>query len=83
MIVCRLSPLGVASVIMSKILSVENLGTVVSNLGLFIVTVVVGVFIYQWFIQNFFYFLFTRKNPLTFYFHLLEPWVTSFATAST
>ncbi|XP_063845727.1 excitatory amino acid transporter-like isoform X2 [Scylla paramamosain] len=78
-----LSPLGVASVIMSKILSVENLGTVMSNLGLFIVTVVVGVFIYQWIIQNLLYFIFTRKNPLQFYFHLLEPWVTSFATAST
>ncbi|XP_069175892.1 excitatory amino acid transporter-like isoform X2 [Procambarus clarkii] len=78
-----LSPIGVASVIMSKILSVENLGTVMSNLGLFIVTVVVGVFIYQWIIQNLFYFLFTRRNPFTFYFNLLEPWVTSFATAST
>ncbi|KAG0728391.1 Excitatory amino acid transporter 2 [Chionoecetes opilio] len=78
-----LSPLGVASVIMSKILSVENLSTVMSNLGLFIVTVVVGVFIYQWIIQNFLYFIFTRRNPLHFYFSLLEPWVTSFATAST
>ncbi|XP_042243533.1 excitatory amino acid transporter-like isoform X2 [Homarus americanus] len=78
-----LSPIGVASVIMSKILSVDNLGTVMSNLGLFIVTVVVGVFIYQWIIQNLLYFLFTHRNPFTFYFHLLEPWVTSFATAST
>lgn len=78
-----LSPLGVASVIMSKILSVEKLATVMSNLGLFIVTVVVGVFIYQWIIQNLIYFIFTRRNPFEFYFHLLEPWVTSFATAST
>ena len=75
--------MGVASVIMSKILSVENLGTVMSNLGLFIVTVVVGVLFYQWIIQNLLYFIFTRKNPLQFYFNLLEPWVTSFATAST
>lgn len=68
---------------MSKILSVEKLATVMSNLGLFIVTVVVGVLFYQWFIQNLLYFLFTRRNPITFYFNLLEPWVTSFATAST
>ncbi|CAL4122145.1 unnamed protein product [Meganyctiphanes norvegica] len=78
-----LSPLGVASVIMSKILSVDNLGTVMSNLGLFIVTVVIGVFIWQWIIQNLLYFLFVRRNPINFYFNLLEPWVTSFATAST
>lgn len=68
---------------MSKILSVDKLATVMSNLGLFIVTVVVGVLFYQWFIQNLLYFLFTRRNPITFYFNLLEPWVTSFATAST
>ncbi|KAK3866235.1 hypothetical protein Pcinc_028213 [Petrolisthes cinctipes] len=78
-----LSPLGVASVIMSKILSVDKLATVMSNLGLFIVTVVVGVLMYQWIIQNLLYFLFTRRNPINFYFNLLEPWVTSFATAST
>ncbi|XP_064089413.1 excitatory amino acid transporter-like isoform X2 [Macrobrachium nipponense] len=78
-----LSPLGVASVIMSKILSVENLGTVMSNLGLFIVTVVVGVLIWQWVFQNLIYFLFTHRNPFHFYINLLEPWVTSFATAST
>lgn len=78
-----LSPLGVASVIMSKILSVDNLGTVMSNLGLFIVTVVVGVLIWQWVFQNLLYFLFTHRNPFHFYFNLLEPWVTAFATAST
>lgn len=78
-----LSPIGVASVIMSKILSVENLGTVMSNLGLFIITVVVGVFLWQWIFQNLIYFLFTHRNPFPFYFNLLEPWVTSFATAST
>ncbi|XP_042885881.1 excitatory amino acid transporter-like isoform X3 [Penaeus japonicus] len=78
-----LSPVGVASVIMSKILIVENLSTVMSNLGLFIVTVVVGVLIYQWLLQNLIYFLCTRRNPLSFYINLLEPWVTSFATAST
>ncbi|XP_076045976.1 excitatory amino acid transporter 2 isoform X3 [Oratosquilla oratoria] len=78
-----LSPVGVASVILSKILSVDNLGTVMSNLGLFIVTVVVGVLIYQWIIQNLLYFVFTRRNPFKFYFNLLEAWVTAFATAST
>merc|ERR1719315_656042 len=73
-----LSPVGVASVIMSKILTVDNLGTVMSNLGLFIVTVVTGVLIWQWFIQNLLYFIFVQRNPFHFYFNLLEAWVTSF-----
>ncbi|KAL7646191.1 UNVERIFIED_CONTAM: hypothetical protein RMT77_003092 [Armadillidium vulgare] len=78
-----LSPVGVASVIMSKILSVSNLGSVMSSLALFIVTVVVGVMIWQLIFQNLIYFIAVRKNPFPFYFNLLEAWVTSFATAST
>lgn len=78
-----LSPLGVASVIMSKILSVSNLYSVMSSLALFIITVVVGVMLWQVIFQNLIYFIAVRKNPFTFYLSLLEPWVTAFATAST
>lgn len=78
-----LSPVGVASVIMSKILSMDNLGSVMSSLALFIVTVVVGVMLWQLVFQNLIYFIAIRKNPFSFYFNLLEAWVTSFATAST
>jgi len=78
-----LSPVGVASVIMSKILTVEELSTVMSTLALFIVTCVVGILLYQIVFQNLLYLLIVRKNPFTFYFNLLEAWVTAFATAST
>lgn len=78
-----LSPIGVASVIMSKILSVDKLASVMSTLALFIVTVIIGVFIYQLIFQNLLYLLIVRKNPFKFYFNLLEAWVTGFATAST
>ena len=75
--------MGVASVIMSKILSVDQLSSVMSSLGLFIVTVVLGVMLWQLFFQNLIYFIAVRKNPFPFYFNLLEPWATAFATAST
>lgn len=78
-----LSPVGVASVIMSKILSVDKLATVMSTLALFILTCVVGIMLYQLVFQNLLYLLIVRKNPFKFYFHLLEAWVTAFATAST
>ena len=80
---CRLSPVGVASVIMSKILSVTELGSVMSTLSLFILTCVIGIMLYQIVFQNLLYLLIVRKNPFKFYFNLLEPWVTAFATAST
>ena len=69
--------------IMSKILSVDKLASVMSTLALFIVTVVLGVLLYQIVFQNLLYFFFVRKNPFKFYFNLLEAWVTAFATAST
>jgi len=78
-----LSPVGVASVIMSKILSVTELGSVMSTLSLFILTCVIGIMLYQIVFQNLLYLLIVRKNPFKFYFNLLEPWVTAFATAST
>jgi hypothetical protein len=42
-----ISPVGISSVICAKILGVVNLGSVMSQLGLFIVTVCSGIFIYQ------------------------------------
>ncbi|XP_018014723.1 excitatory amino acid transporter 2-like [Hyalella azteca] len=78
-----LSPVGVASVIMSKILAVDKLAAVMSTLALFIVTVIIGVFLYQLVFQNLLYLIIVRKNPFKFYFNLLEAWVTAFATAST
>jgi len=78
-----LSPVGVASVIMSKILSVDQLGTVMSTLALFIVTCVIGILLWQLVFQNLLYMIIVRKNPFKFFFNLLEAWVTAFATAST
>ena len=42
-----ISPVGISSVICAKILGVANLGSVMSQLGLFIFTVCSGIFIYQ------------------------------------
>ena len=42
-----ISPVGISSVICAKILGVANLGSVMSQLGLFIITVCSGIFIYQ------------------------------------
>ena len=42
-----ISPVGISSVICAKILGVAQLGSVMSQLGLFIFTVCSGIFIYQ------------------------------------
>ncbi|XP_022903383.1 excitatory amino acid transporter isoform X2 [Onthophagus taurus] len=77
------TPLGICSVIAGKILSVHDLGLVLTNLTWFIITVVVGVFFYQLIVIQSIYFLVIRKNPFKFYLGLFQGMITSFATAST
>ncbi|CAL8097297.1 unnamed protein product [Orchesella dallaii] len=77
------TPVGVASLICSKILSVVDIGTVVTQLGLFVLTVGVGILIYQIIILQLIYFAVTRKNPFRFYWGVLPATVTAFSTAST
>lgn len=79
----RVSPIGISSVICAKILSVANLSLVMSQLALFIVTVVGGVFLYQFTILQLIYFVFVRKNPFKFWMGLFQSWMTAFSTAST
>lgn len=78
-----LTPFGVSSVIAGKILSVQNLSVVMAQLLWFILTVAIGVFLYQWIILQLIYFIFVRKNPFKFYYGLLHPMLTAFAMAST
>ena len=62
---------------------VANISTVMSQLGLFIVTVCGGIFLYQFTFLQAIYFVIVRKNPFKFWCQLFQAWMTSFATAST
>eukprot|EP00092_Neocalanus_flemingeri_P040388 GFUD01043987.1.p1 GENE.GFUD01043987.1~~GFUD01043987.1.p1 ORF type:complete len:516 (-),score=93.80 GFUD01043987.1:82-1629(-) len=78
-----ISPIGISSVICAKILGVANLGSMMSQLGLFLITVCSGIFIYQFTFLQAIYFIFVRKNPFKFWWGLFQAWMTAFATAST
>lgn len=77
------SPVGIASIICGKILQVDDLPEVMEQLALFILTVIVGVFIYQLIIMQLIYLVIVRKNPWRFFWSLRDAWFTVFATAST
>jgi len=74
---------GISSVICAKILSVANLAHVMSQLALFILTVVGGIFLYQFTVLQLIYMAVVRKNPFKFWWGLFQAWMTAFATAST
>ncbi|XP_055613526.1 excitatory amino acid transporter [Uranotaenia lowii] len=78
-----LTPIGIGSVIAGKILAVNDISLVMTQLAWFIFTVLFGVLLYQWVIIQMIYFLFLRKNPFKFYLALIQPMLTAFATAST
>jgi len=82
-IIMWISPVGISSVICAKILAVDDLTSVMSQLGLFVITVCSGIFIYQFTILQAIYFVFVRKNPFKFWWGLFQAWMTAFATAST
>ena len=63
--------------------AVADIALVMSQLGMFILTAVSGVFLYQFVILQLIYLLIVRANPLRFWFGLAQAWVTAWATAST
>ncbi|XP_021916878.1 excitatory amino acid transporter-like isoform X3 [Zootermopsis nevadensis] len=78
-----LTPVGIISVICGKILSVGDLGLVLQQVGWFIFTVALGVFLYQFVIMQLIYFIIVRRNPYKYYWGLIQATLTAFATAST
>uniref|UniRef100_A0A4W3J7G3 Amino acid transporter n=1 Tax=Callorhinchus milii TaxID=7868 RepID=A0A4W3J7G3_CALMI len=76
------SPLGIAALICGKIAAIRDLEVVARQLGMYMVTVMVGLLIHGGFILPFIYFLVTRKNPLIFYGGIFQAWITALGTAS-
>lgn len=77
-----LSPIGISSVIAGKILDVDDLNLIISQLLMFIITVASGVFFHQFIVLQLIYFCIIKKNPFKFYGELIQPMLYSFATAS-
>lgn len=77
------TPIAVASLIAAKIVEVPNLSLTTSQLAMFIVTVTLGVLLYQLVILQLIYALIVKRNPFEFYRELLTPMLTAFGTAST
>lgn len=78
-----IAPLGISSLIAGKILSVDDVEEVVTQLARLVMTVTIGILTYQLIVQQLIYFIFIRKNPFKFYVPLLEPLLTVFAISST
>ncbi|XDV13199.1 hypothetical protein PO909_001672 [Leuciscus waleckii] len=76
------SPFGIASLICGKIAAIGDLEVVARQLGMYMVTVIVGLVIHGGLILPLIFFGVTRKNPFTFYSGIFQAWITALGTAS-
>lgn len=75
--------IGVFSLIGVAIARIENIETVFSQLGMFVLTVTLCIAFQQAVVYTLILLLVTRSNPLTFYASMMKPWLIAFATAAT
>lgn len=66
----------------SKIVEMESLGDVVQQLGMYFLTVIIGLCIHGFIVLPFIYFVFTRKNPFTYVSNMAQAMATAFGTSS-
>lgn len=76
------SPIGIFFLIAGQFAGVENFGEMVAQLGLYVVTVLVGIAIHFFIILPSIFFAFTRSNPIPYYYNMLPALATAFGTAS-
>lgn len=76
------SPVGIMFLVAGKILSLDDPGAVGERLGMYIVTVLLGLFIHAIITLPLIYFFFTRKNPFLLFKGILQAFVTALGTGS-
>lgn len=79
---CRYAPFGIMCLIAAKVCEIPDLAKTAEQLGLYMVTVIIGLIIHGCGVLPLLYFVVTRKNPLVFVKGMLQAWLTAVGTAS-
>lgn len=77
-----LSPVGVFFLILSKLMEMDNILGVFAKLGLYFVTVAVGIIFHGFVILPTIFFFVTRKSPIKFIGNMGQAIATAFGTSS-
>lgn len=78
----RISPLGVFFLVAAKVLEIESFADLVGRLGLYFITVLLGLFLHGFGTLTILYFIGVRKFPFKVIAQLSQVLVTAFGTAS-
>lgn len=77
-----LSPLGIMFLVCGKMLEMETFSVIIGQLGMYFLTVMIGLFIHGFLVIPLIYAVVTRTMPFTFVVNLFEALITAFGTAS-
>ena len=78
----RFSPIGVGSIIASKLVEVKDVKGTMENFGLFVITVTITSIIFGVVFLNIIYTIISRQNPFRLMRSMMKPMLTSFGTGS-
>jgi Na+/H+-dicarboxylate symporter len=76
------SPIGVCFLIAGQLVEVENIESIFKTLGLYFMTVIVGLFVHGFIILPLIFTVFTRSLPFRFVANMTQAVTTAFGTAS-
>ncbi|XP_058809921.1 excitatory amino acid transporter-like [Phymastichus coffea] len=76
------SPFGIMCLIAGKIMSIDNLTATAQMLGLYMITVILGLLIHGVVTLPLIFWLLTRQNPAIFFKNIMQAWLTAMGTAS-
>lgn len=78
----RLSPVGVLFLVTSKIMEMESFDVILGQLGMYFMTVLIGLFIHGFIVLPTIFYLFTKKNPISYISNMAQAIATAFGTSS-
>uniref|UniRef100_A0A2C9JXI1 Amino acid transporter n=1 Tax=Biomphalaria glabrata TaxID=6526 RepID=A0A2C9JXI1_BIOGL len=78
----RYSPFGIAFLIAAKIVEMEDFSVLLGKVGMYFITVLIGLFIHGSIVLPLIYFVLVRKNPYTFIYGISQALATAFGTSS-
>ncbi|XP_041356554.1 excitatory amino acid transporter 2-like isoform X1 [Gigantopelta aegis] len=76
------APIGIGSLIASSIAGITDITEAFSRLGLFVLTILVGLLIYSLIVLPLIIFVLTRRNPFAFIISIVRACLMAFATTS-